>query len=133
MIKTTYGEMDISIDAIVEVQSLNIPFESVLDISDALVIVEEKLKSYKKSALAIEQKYYPKDDEGNTIYANKEKTIIKPTDPKTFKEEIKKLNETEVEIEELKPIVIKVTPELLKQNFKVEYINAIKWLITFKR
>lgn len=130
MIKTKYGVLNNSIEALIQLQKLSIPLDIVLDLSDIIVQLEDKIKSYEKSLTVIKEKYYPKDEQGNIIFKDEAKTIIEPTDPKQYSMDLYQLNNTEIDID-CEPLTIKVTNELAKSNFTVEHLNSIKWLVNF--
>ena len=132
MIKTTYSEVNESLDAIKMIQTLKIPFGVVMELSDTLVILEEKMKSYYKTIKIIKEKFYPKDENGEIIFMNKEKTKILPTNQIEYAKETLELNNRPLEIK-IDKIKLIMTDTLLKSDFTVEYYESLKWLIDFKR
>jgi len=111
--KVKYFDILNSIDTFKKILEKELPIKTSIEISKLIKKLEEEIEIFNENLKRIEEKYVPKDENGNVIYIDEEKGTYRPTDPEKRMKEINELYELEVEIP-IEKIKIKID-----DNFKI--------------
>ena len=135
--KFTYNEFLMTIEAFQSVPfqkllSENLPTEVALWLKKVVKFVEARVQDYEESRLEIVEDYAARDEEGNMIFTNEEKTMIKlkEGEEEKFNEKISKLLTTQKKFET--PVITekKLTESTSGSNiFSVYILNILEKFI----
>ncbi len=128
MIKVEYGKLKTSIEVIEKIIDFDLSIKTAIKLSKITKEISSELEIKDTIHKKIEEKYVPKDENGDVVFSDDDKQSYIPTDPEARIKELVELDNEEIELEFDKIEI----DDLGDVKIKTKDIMVIDWLLNIE-